>query len=248
MHFDEHGQVVTRMYEAPDGFRGTFKEVAEHEARLSQEGGLEKFVGNASSTTDEVLYELYESDDGKFRGSLDDVTAYEEATAKKSGSAAPVLFRIYESDDGKFHGTYDEVDAYEKNGGSGGEIFEANDGFRGTREEVLAHVHGEFGGGEVLFKVYESDDGKFRGSLDECEAYEKSVGHATGNEHALGAAAASHHDRVLFRVYESEDGQFRGTYDEVLAHEKKVAAGPNMFQSEDGFTGTYEQVFTRGQS
>ena len=140
------------LYEASDGFRGTYEEVLQHEKRA--EG--------------KVLFSLYEASDG-FRGTYDEVVQHEKKVATDQGNDAgespagsEVLLRVYESEDGKFRGTYGDVLAYE-------EKVEDKEA-RGTS---LADA------GDVLLRIYESEDRKFRGTYGDVLAYEQK---ATGEE------------------------------------------------------------------
>ena len=242
------------VWEASDGFRGTYNEVLAHEEDLK-----ESRKGTLS---------IYEAPDG-FRGTLEEVEAHERQLGHaynmdgsqiiklQQADRDPVLFRLYEASDG-FRGVYDEVLEHEKRlGASAGNsavsneavlfrIYESElgDGFRGTLEEVDAHekkarfnmANGITAGGgaseEVLFKIYESDLGDgFRGTLEEVEAHEKKV-------LASGGAGGK------YSVFEAPDG-FRGTYQEVDAHEKAMGLHEEtlfaLYECDDGFRGTQEE-------
>jgi hypothetical protein len=81
-------------------------------------------------------------------------------------------------------------------------------------EECLAHEKKN-----EVFKLYESSDGKFRGTFEECEIYEKNV-----TLHEKG------------ELYKSSDGKFEGTFAECDAYEKKTA----LYETKDGFRGSYD--------
>ena len=144
-------RVLMRIYEAEDGFRGTYEEVLDHEQKMGLTLGHEK-PASQGGAHDVVLMRIYEAPDG-FRGTHDEVLAHEKALDMKNGKyseGAPaddhVLMRLFEAPDG-FRGTYEEVEAHEKKFGhtmgSDSEfqlsVYEAPDGFLGTYEEVLAH-------------------------------------------------------------------------------------------------------------
>jgi hypothetical protein len=83
------------LYQAPDGFVGTFEDVAAHEKRL----GLE-----------DTRYDVYEAPDG-FRGTFEDVEAHEKRLGLVSESKDTM--DVYEAPDG-FRGTFEDVAAHEK--------------------------------------------------------------------------------------------------------------------------------------
>ena len=235
------------LYEAADGFRGTYEEVVKHEKE------------KAAVNSNEVV-EIYQSEDGKFHGSLDDVVAYDTDKVKAAPAASTnVLFRIYQSEDEKFEGTYEDVVSYEKkqqgNGQANAEekvsksigsidLYEASDGFRGTYEEVMEHQKKKpaVNSNEVI-EIYQSEDGKFHGSFDEVSTYEEN----------------KENGDVICSIYESDDGKFRGAYKDVVGYEAKVSTvdatsprgevsgvGPvlcRIYESDDGlFHGLYEDV------
>jgi len=49
-----HDRVLLRIYEAPDGFRGTYDEVEEHEAKV----GIEKGSEHAFTKNEEEIYKV----------------------------------------------------------------------------------------------------------------------------------------------------------------------------------------------
>ena len=203
------------LYEAADGFRGTYEEVVKHEKE------------KAAVNSNEVV-EIYQSEDGKFHGSLDDVVAYDTDKVKAAPAASTnVLFRIYQSEDGKFKGTYEDVVSYEtKQQGNG------------TYEENKEN-------GDVICSIYESDDGKFRGAYKDVVDYEAKVStvDATSPRGEVSGVGP-----VLCRIYESDDGLFHGLYEDVLAHEAKAQlSNPSkgVFTSKDGRKiGTYNEVLS----
>ena len=89
----------------------------------------------------------------------------------------------------------------------------------------------------ILFRIYETDDGIFRGNLDEVGTmsflfviYSNIITYAWWrikkvmayeNKNKTDGAAQTRTDSVLFRIYEAPDG-FRGLYDEVLQHERNL--------------------------
>jgi hypothetical protein len=60
------GTSLMHVYEAPDGFRGTYEEVVAHEKKLDMKTGNETFAGVAERH-EQVLLRIYEAPDG-FRG------------------------------------------------------------------------------------------------------------------------------------------------------------------------------------
>jgi len=84
---------------------------------------------------------LYESGDGRFRGTSEDVNAYEFKQRQASGK-----FSVYESDDGLFRGKLEDVNAYEErlrqaNGTCS--VYESSDGrFRGGLEDLNKYKSG----------------------------------------------------------------------------------------------------------
>jgi hypothetical protein len=245
-------QIATfSVYEAVDGFRGTYEDVLAHEQKL----GL---LDNGKK------YKLYEAPDG-FRGSYEEVLAHETMLAKLN--QGPQKFKLYEAADGLFRGSYEEVIAYEHRKGLDNDdpvilrIYEAEDGFRGTYEEVLAHEKKLESGNKsstgsksnkdepVLFRIYEAPDG-FRGTYDEVVAYEKKMGfEGEGGGIEMKSRGGNDGEEALFKLYEAPDG-FRGSYEEVLAHERamgiEAAEGDeqvfSLYEAPDGFRGTYEEV------
>jgi len=144
-------RVLMRIYEADDGFRGTYEEVLDYEKKMGIAPGHEKPV-HQGGAHDAVLLRIYEAPDG-FRGTHDEVLAHEKALDMKNGIDSEgtsaddhVILSLYEAPDG-FRGTYEEVDAHEKklrhtissNSELQLSVYEAPDGFLGTYEEVLAH-------------------------------------------------------------------------------------------------------------
>jgi len=168
---------------------------------------------------------LYESDDGRFRGTLEDVNAYELKQRQASGK-----FNVYESDDGLFRGELEDVNAYEerlRQANGTYSVYESNDGrFRGSLEDV-----NKYESGRVRLDAYMADTGDgFVGTFEQCVEHEAETG--------LGH----------FFVYQAPDG-FRGSYDEVLAHEKILGLNSiyEVYTASDGFRGTYEQCFRHEQ-
>jgi len=219
-----HDLVLMRIYEAEDGFRGTYDEVVAHEEKLGLEQCNEhEVVMENVEQREQVLMRIYEAEDG-FRGTYDEVLEHENKLGFAKGSeheveSETVLFRIYKAPDG-FMGTYDEVKAYE--------------GTRNFKSEELEDPISN----PRIFSIYRCDDG-FRGTYEECVAHENEPGYrglpssespSSPSEAAPKAkptaapepSLEAHHHRVLFRVYEAEDG-FRGTYDEVVAHEASLS-------------------------
>jgi hypothetical protein len=225
------------VYEAADGFRGTYEDVLAHEQKL----GL---LDNGKK------YKLYEAPDG-FRGTYEEVLAHETMLAKLNEKPEDKRYKLYEAPDG-FRGSYEDVLAHERRILGNDDpviirIYEAPDGFRGTYEEVLEHekklqngLSGDDEDDKVLFRLYEAPDG-FRGSYEEVLAHEEKLGH-------MGEGGGG--QDVLFRLYEAPDG-FRGSYEEVLAHEREMGLDTDnggeavifsLYEAPDGFRGTYEEV------
>ena len=204
---EHHERVLLRIYEAEDGFRGTYEEVVAHEEKLQLSQGKEHEVSSESNEQrDKVLMRIYEAEDG-FRGTYDEVVEHEVKTGLAKGSeqevnSETVLFRIYEAPDG-FRGTYDEVKEYEQ-------------AHNFKSEEIEDPVSNP-----RIYSIYRCDDG-FRGTYEECVAHENEPDYvgspSTESSSSLAPTLEPHHESVLFRVYEAEDG-FRGSYDEVVAHE-----------------------------
>ena len=67
------------LYEAPDGFRGTWDEVVAHEKKLGITSGDENQVASGNTL------QLYESDDGLFRGTYAECVAYEAKLSAVDG-------------------------------------------------------------------------------------------------------------------------------------------------------------------
>ena len=202
------------LYEAADGFRGTYEEVVKHEKE------------KAAVNSNEVV-EIYQSEDGKFHGSLNDVVAYETDKAKVAPAASTdVLFRIYQSEDGKFEGSYENVVSYE------------------TKQQGNEQASAEEKG-DVICSIYESDDGKLRGAYKDVVDYEAKVSTVDVTSPRGEVAGVG---PVLCRVYESDDGLFHGLYEDVLAYEEKAQlSNPSndIFTSKDGRkTGTYSEVLS----
>ena len=84
----DHDRVLVRLYEAPDGFRGTYDEVLAHEEKLGMVTGNEKDTGKVE-TNDRVLMRLYEAPDG-FRGTYDEVLAHEQKLGLAKGDEQAV--------------------------------------------------------------------------------------------------------------------------------------------------------------
>jgi hypothetical protein len=189
-----------RIYEAPDGFRGTHDEVLAHEKALEMKNGNGFAEGQVHSEDDRVVMHIYEAPDG-FRGTYEEVEAYEKTlgdgtVVKGSQSSAHdlVLMRVYEAPDG-FRGTYEEVEAHEKALGMK----------NGNDSEHPEDDH-------VLVRVYEAPDG-FRGTYQQVDAYEKKLGLTTTTTISKPADGE-------YSLYEASDG-FCGTYEEVLTHETR---------------------------
>jgi len=73
-----HDRILLRIYEAPDGFRGTYDEVVAHEEKMHLAKGSEHEVNmNDVSQREQVLLRIYEAPDG-FRGTYDEVDAHEK--------------------------------------------------------------------------------------------------------------------------------------------------------------------------
>jgi len=73
-----HDRILMRIYEAEDGFRGSYDEVVAYEERMHLKKGNEHEVGMKDpSHNEQVLLRIYEAPDG-FRGSYDEVVAHEE--------------------------------------------------------------------------------------------------------------------------------------------------------------------------
>lgn len=235
--FDSHHKilnspVVFRIYEASDGYRGSYEDVLAREEKIESGVG---FGGNDKHSS--VMFRVYEASDG-FRGSYEEVVEREgqiDAGMTDGAESGEVLFKLYEASDG-FRGSYDDVVRHEERLASGatsdeGEVvlrvYEASDGFRGTFDEVVAHEeqHGLDGGvpgGAGSHSLYETVDGKFRGTFDECVAYEEKHGLVDSDNHAIAPHVAPEHNTVILRIYEASDG-FRGSYHEVVEHEERVA-------------------------
>ena len=115
-----------QLYEAPDGFRGSYEEVLEHEKRYKLTQQSYAAVGDDhGDANDKVVVRIYEADDG-FRGTYDEVAAHEKKNKLKPSGDDPkvtvggdsedndrVLLRIYEAEDG-FRGSYGEVLEHEE--------------------------------------------------------------------------------------------------------------------------------------
>jgi hypothetical protein len=108
------------VFEAVDGWRGTFAACEAHEDKLLHLAHALAAHG-ADEQHDRVLVRLYEAPDG-FRGTYDEVLAHEEKLGMVTGNEKDtgkvetndrVLMRLYEAPDG-FRGTYDEVLAHEQ--------------------------------------------------------------------------------------------------------------------------------------
>ena len=165
---------MMRIYEAHDGFVGTYAQVLAHEKMLAGDFVDEDAEGNHK------IMEVYVASDGHFHGTYDEVAAH-EAKLGRGGTGdgedeGETLTHVYYAPDG-FHGTLDEVIAHEnKNGLSeNAELYETEDGFVGTYAQVAAH-EGRMQGAqgeqeEVLHQVYHAPDG-FHGTFEEVEAHE----------------------------------------------------------------------------
>jgi len=81
-----HDRVLIRIYEAEDGFRGSYDEVVAHEEMLNLAKGSEHEVGmQDASRREQVLLRIYEAPDG-FRGTYDEVVAHEEKLGLGKGN------------------------------------------------------------------------------------------------------------------------------------------------------------------
>jgi len=91
---------------------------------------------------------MYESNDGLFRGTLDDCLAYEAVNGSTGGAGEePRVHACYESDDGRFRGTLEAVQAYEARAAV---LYASGDGkVTGTLGKVLAYeADGPAGGND----------------------------------------------------------------------------------------------------
>ena len=219
--------MIMRIYEAEDGFRGTYDEVVEHEEKFKQAQNSITVGDDSEDNSNKVLFRIYEAEDG-FRSTFDEVVEHEKelellakgqelGVTKKLDSNVPgddedkVVVRIYESSDG-FRGTYDEVVEHEKEL----ELL-AKDQELDVTKKLDNNVPGD-DVDKIVVRIYESSDG-FRGTYDEVVEHEKKC-NLTKSDAAVGSDSEDVNDKVVVRIYESSDG-FRGTYDEVVEHEKE---------------------------
>jgi hypothetical protein len=176
------------LYEASDGFRGTFDEVKAHEQNLADakhgtmsvyeasdgfRGNYEEVVAHEQKIKDTVAtVSLYEADDG-FRGTLEEVMAHEQNLADaKHGTMS-----LYEAADG-FRGTYDQVVEHQKavmaKTRSGQNICGFSNGSLGKLEDAVTHEKKLATPGSTGLDLYEAEDG-FRGTYGEVLAHEKGI-------------------------------------------------------------------------
>ena len=228
------------LYEAPDGFRGTYEEILAHEEKLGykfcEETGAIKPHSNDVAPVKSVLnaegvglgqyVEPFHLNGVNFATELSGCT--DAWLADKVGLTTAehlTKFRELVPDN-----TADLPAT-------------ASDGFKGTTSDVAMHevklrqlidvqptaIKAQSAPviqpnhDRVLMRVYEAEDG-FRGSYDEVVAHEEKMHLIKGNEHEVGPQEVFQHEKVLLRIYEAPDG-FRGTYDEVVAHEEKLGLG-----------------------
>ena len=169
--------MIMRIYEAEDGFRGTYDEVVEHEEKFKQAQNSITVGDDSEDNSNKVLFRIYEAEDG-FRSTFDEVVEHEKElellakgqeldVTKKLDNNVPgddedkVVVRIYESSDG-FRGTYDEVVEHEKKCNL-------------TKSDAAVGSDSEDVNDKVVVRIYESSDG-FRGTYDEVVEHEKEFG------------------------------------------------------------------------
>ena len=169
--------MIMRIYEAEDGFRGTYDEVVEHEEKFKQAQNSITVGDDSEDNSNKVLFRIYEAEDG-FRSTFDEVVEHEKElellakgqeldVTKKLDNNVPgddvdkIVVRIYESSDG-FRGTYDEVVEHEKKCNL-------------TKSDAAVGSDSEDVNDKVVVRIYESSDG-FRGTYDEVVEHEKEFG------------------------------------------------------------------------
>jgi hypothetical protein len=100
--------VIMRIYEAPDGVRGSWEEVLAHEQEHGFNGPDSAPEAQDSERGEAVLFRVYESELGDgYVGSLNEVEEHEKKGGyrKLEGAAEgtdEVLFKLYEAEDGGF--------------------------------------------------------------------------------------------------------------------------------------------------
>ena len=234
---------VNGLYEAPDGFRGTYDEVVAHEEKLGykfcEETGTIKPHSDEVASAESVL-NADGVDLGKYVEPLhqNGVNFATELSGCTDAWLADKVGLTSSADLTKFRELVPDNTADLS--------ATASDGFKGTTSDVAMHevklrelidvqpaaktatpapsieAHHD----RILLRIYEADDG-FRGTYDEVVAHEEKLNLAKGSEHEVDAKDVSQREKVLLRIYEAPDG-FRGTYDEVEAHEQKLAASQDQ--------------------
>jgi len=76
VRLNDDDRILMRIYEAEDGFRGTYDEVLAHESKVAK-GGKSGGAMDNDDRNDRVLLRIYEAADG-FRGSYDEVLEHEK--------------------------------------------------------------------------------------------------------------------------------------------------------------------------
>lgn len=195
MNTEPNEPVLFRLYEAADGFRGTYEEVVAHEAKknLNKVAGAEENDEN-DGANDPIIYRIYEAPDG-FRGTYDQVLEHEQKNCLHHGETQVNKPKI--------------------------QLYEAPDGFRGTYEEVLAHEQELLGNSPSWDKkthIYQSPDG-FEGLHDEVLAHEKKMGYIEPDSNKI----VNENPKLLLRVIDNFQSQVKRLNARVAELEQALA-------------------------
>ena len=147
----------------------------------------------------------------------------------------------------------------EKDPGEAEVIYETDDGFRGTHDEVVAHEERRK---HLLYEEHKKEmEAQIQALKEENEKHHENVGQleslaAEHKETLHGKLHEQHGRHDVLEVFQSHDG-FHGTLEEVIEHEKKMGYEVDeasdepvavhklqvqIYEAEDGFQGTLEEM------